>query len=48
MNSENIQHMICNCYAKPKYRAVLEEMAEVNDGFNNEARFCEEWKKLST
>jgi hypothetical protein len=46
MNSQNIQHMICNCYAKPKCRAVWEEMTEINDGFNNEARFCEQCKKI--
>ena len=46
MNSENIQHMIRNCHSKKRCRAVWEEMAEINDGFNNEARFCEQCQKI--
>ncbi len=46
MNSENIQHMIRNCHSKKRCKAVWEELPEINDGFNNEARFCEQCKKI--
>jgi hypothetical protein len=46
MTSKNIQHMICNCHSKKRCRAVWEEMKEINDGFNNEARFCEQCEKI--
>lgn len=38
--------MIRNCHSKRKCTAVWEDMNKVNDGFNNEARFCEQCKKI--
>jgi hypothetical protein len=46
MDIKNPQHMICNCRSKLKCRAVWEEMPEINDGFNNEARFCKQCEKI--
>lgn len=46
MSLETTQYMICNCFSRRKCKAVWEDMTEINDGFNNEARFCEQCKKI--
>lgn len=46
MMSEKTQHMIRNCHSMKRCKAAWEEMAEINDGFNNEARQCEQCQKI--